>query len=400
MAIFKLEDFSVGVASSHLTGNSVAIGRAFKAGADFVSVKTTNGHSTRGPNATCDPHCREPEDRRIASIQPASAVNCETSYGYDFETYLEFLIEALKLDRPLLISVGYEVKEIKRTIKEIKEVVHDHPDCPVAFELSLHHANDKSIVIDRIKAAVRAAKPYPVYVKISYYGGDYLNIAKLAVENGAEGIVGINSLGPFLDIHGILAPSQSGWLSGQQIANTSLEIVRQVVDTVCGPNAKPYIAVGGIDAGNIWRYFQVGANAVASCTYLMNVGIERGLKKLKAALQIALRENKNPSVADLRKNIPGQVVDLVKEQIRLGRVVPVLASYTGSVDRIGKSAHVEVDDKECTACGVCVDACPEGAISINRDQVKAIVAQIDQKLCEACGGCLVACARGAINWKE
>lgn len=399
MAIFQLEDFSIGVASGPQTGNAQAIGRAFKAGADVVSVKTTNGHATREPDATCALHCREPEDRRIAPIKFASAVNCETSFGYDFETYLRLLIEALQNNRPLLISVGYEVDEIKRTISEIKEVVRDHPECPVAFELSLHHAQDQSVVVNRIKAAVAAADPYPLYVKISYYGGDYLKIARLAVENGAQGIIGINSLGPFEDINNILAPGQSGWLSGQLIAETSLEIARLVVETVCGPQGLPYIAVGGVDAGNIWKYFQVGANAVAVCTYLMNVGIERGLAKLKAALKIALRENGNPSVADLRRNIPGQVVNLAEEQKRLIRVVPEFASKTASVDHIDGSAHVEVDDGKCTACGVCVDACPEGAISIQRNPAE-VRAQINQDVCETCGCCLVACARNAINWRD
>ncbi len=401
MRNFDLPDFSIGVASSHLTGNSEAIGREFKAGADFVSLKTTNGQSTRGQHATCDPHCREPEDRRIAPIPPFSAVNCETSFGYDFETYLKLLTEALQNNRPLLISVGYEVDEIKRTIHEIKEVVKDHPECPVAFELSLHHAQDKSVVVNRIKAAVETAKPYPLYVKISYYGGDYLNIARLAVENGAAGIIGINSLGPFEDINNILAPGQSGWLSGQEIANTSLEIARQVVDSVCGPANKHYIAVGGVDAGNIWRYFQVGANAVAVCTYLMNLGIECGLKKLKQALRIALEENGNPTVANLRKNISKEpVADLAEEQERLHRVIPPLASNTASVDHLDSPAHVEVNSEKCTACGVCVDACPEGAISIQRDAAEPIAAQISEEICEACGSCLVACARNAIDWKD
>ncbi|MCK4438302.1 4Fe-4S binding protein, partial [Candidatus Bathyarchaeota archaeon] len=50
---------------------------------------------------------------------------------------------------------------------------------------------------------------------------------------------------------------------------------------------------------------------------------------------------------------------------------------------------VKVTDT-CTGCGVCVDACPFGAIDMVND--KAVI----NEACRACGQCIDACPVGAI----
>jgi NAD-dependent dihydropyrimidine dehydrogenase PreA subunit len=58
---------------------------------------------------------------------------------------------------------------------------------------------------------------------------------------------------------------------------------------------------------------------------------------------------------------------------------------------------LDIDSILCTGCGVCVDACPTGAISLDRE---ASVATIDLALCNACLVCLGACPNGAIQQAE
>ena len=53
--------------------------------------------------------------------------------------------------------------------------------------------------------------------------------------------------------------------------------------------------------------------------------------------------------------------------------------------------YVYVDERRCTGCGDCVEACPAGAIELLEG-----VAQIDGELCCACEACLDACPVGAI----
>ena len=54
------------------------------------------------------------------------------------------------------------------------------------------------------------------------------------------------------------------------------------------------------------------------------------------------------------------------------------------------------DRKVCVACGVCMKACPKGAISI----YKGCFAQVDAEKCVGCGLCSKACPAGCISIKE
>jgi len=50
-----------------------------------------------------------------------------------------------------------------------------------------------------------------------------------------------------------------------------------------------------------------------------------------------------------------------------------------------------VDKEECVGCGVCVNICPVGAVSLVSGK-----AEIDGTLCIKCGRCIQVCPHGAI----
>ena len=54
------------------------------------------------------------------------------------------------------------------------------------------------------------------------------------------------------------------------------------------------------------------------------------------------------------------------------------------------------DKNICVACGVCMKACPRGAISI----FKGCYAQVEEARCVVCGLCAKACPAGCIEMKE
>ncbi len=52
---------------------------------------------------------------------------------------------------------------------------------------------------------------------------------------------------------------------------------------------------------------------------------------------------------------------------------------------------IYVDEERCTGCGLCVEACPTGAMRLVDG-----VAQVEQSLCRECQVCLSACPNGAV----
>jgi len=53
-----------------------------------------------------------------------------------------------------------------------------------------------------------------------------------------------------------------------------------------------------------------------------------------------------------------------------------------------------IDESKCTACGVCANVCPQGAIVINNSAV------VNTALCTGCGICVGACPNSAISLVE
>ena len=73
----------------------------------------------------------------------------------------------------------------------------------------------------------------------------------------------------------------------------------------------------------------------------------------------------------------------------------------GCASRRGKlmmhsCVHPWIDSKRCKGCGLCVENCPEAAISLDT------TAFIDQSLCIGCGECLTVCPHFAVSfsWKQ
>ncbi len=71
----------------------------------------------------------------------------------------------------------------------------------------------------------------------------------------------------------------------------------------------------------------------------------------------------------------------------------------GCASRAGKleqhsDVHPWVDIKKCTGCGVCVEYCPEQAITIEDEK-----AAIEDEKCIGCGECLVVCTVDAVKFR-
>lgn len=66
-----------------------------------------------------------------------------------------------------------------------------------------------------------------------------------------------------------------------------------------------------------------------------------------------------------------------------------------SENPIVASDKARVNAEKCTGCGLCVEACPYGAIRLEDG-----VARVAEIMCEGCGTCALACPLGAITIEQ
>jgi Pyruvate/2-oxoacid:ferredoxin oxidoreductase delta subunit len=70
-----------------------------------------------------------------------------------------------------------------------------------------------------------------------------------------------------------------------------------------------------------------------------------------------------------------------------------MQGWRNGVPMLASSGYVGVVEQErCVGCGICVEACPFGAIA-ERDGVAAV----DREACMGCGVCVSHCAQEALS---
>ena len=79
---------------------------------------------------------------------------------------------------------------------------------------------------------------------------------------------------------------------------------------------------------------------------------------------------------------------------RILRQIDELARKSEQEPQKFRNLKAFIDKSSCTACGVCANVCPQGAILINN------VAKVNRALCTGCGVCIGACPNSAISLIE
>lgn len=69
---------------------------------------------------------------------------------------------------------------------------------------------------------------------------------------------------------------------------------------------------------------------------------------------------------------------------------PLRCAWCHNPESQSYAPELLVDSSRCTGCGMCIEACPEGAIALGEDGR----ARLDRDRCRVCGECVDLCAQG------
>jgi dihydroorotate dehydrogenase (fumarate) len=292
-------------------------------------------------------------------------MNSELWSEYPKEMWIDRFLPEFKAKndgRPLIVSVGY-TKEDMEVLIPLLDPFAD------AFEVSTHYVGTDLSVVAATVAAIRRHTQKPIYMKISPHIPHPELFAKTIKENGANGVVAVNSLGPTMKIdiasRSVKYANDKGfvWTSGPVIKNLALATVYTI------KTAEPsltVIGVGGIaSAEDVVEFLLAGASAVQ----MLSAALIRGKQlyaKIIADLPMVLEKYGFKSIQDV---IDTQLHNPVKYEAELPKLIP----------------------EKCTRCLLCVKVCPYFAIEM-KDQIT-----FDPEKCFRCGLCVSKCPTKAIT---
>lgn len=294
-----------------------------------------------------------------------SIMNAELWSEFSMEYWLENILPNLRRDLklPLILSVGYTKEDMEVLIPVLDEYCD-------AFEVSTHYVGkDLSLIGETVKT-ITSLTDKPVFMKISPHIPDPVAFAKVVQQNGAKGIVAINSLGPTMKLDAakrkVLVGNESGevWTSGPVIKPVALAIVNKIKTAM--PDFT-VIGAGGVEnALDVVEFLLAGADAVQMLSAAMLKGkdlYERILRDLPGVLA-------KLNFASVREVIE---TPLQKGDVKYLPTFPVIdnekCTLCGICEKVcpyfalRMTDHVEVDKNECFGCGLCESKCPVRAMS-------------------------------------
>ena len=292
-------------------------------------------------------------------------MNTELWSELSSEEWLINILPRLKRDLriPLIISVGYSREDMQALIPKLDPYAD-------AFEISTHYVGKDLSVIAETISAIRANTKKPFFMKISPHITDPAGFARVVRDNGGNGIVAINSLGPTMTIditkRSVRLGNSSGqaWSSGPVIKPLALAIVNLIKEAV--PELT-VIGTGGVKtADDVIEFLLAGADAV---------------QMLSSALLYG-KDYYQRLVTDL----PGAL-----EKYGFSSVKQVIDTPLQKKEQQFLPNRPRVDTEKCNGCRLCEKICPYFAISYHEQVI------INPDKCFGCGLCESRCPTRAIS---
>ena len=231
--------------------------------------------------------------------------------------------------------------------------------------------------------AARRGCTIPLLAKLTPNVADMCPFARVAMENGADGIAAINTIKSLMDLNldtyasepSVRGLSGVGGYSGRAVKPIALRFIWEMASD-SELNKIPISGMGGIET---WRdaveFLLLGANHVQITTAVMQYG-SRIIDDLKDGLIWYMREKAITHLYDLQ----GLGVNNVTKLDVLSRRSKLLPRF---------------DRKKCLGCGRCYISCRDGGHEALR-MVKGKPV-MDPRICVGCHLCVLVCPIKAIS---
>ncbi len=242
-------------------------------------------------------------------------------------------------------------------------------------------------LVEEVTKAAKRETDLPVLVKLTPNVTDIVQIARAAINGGADGISAINTVESLIGIDVETAtpyPMAYGASTGQE---------RSTYGGFCGPAVRPIglrvvssiaraipdVEISGIGGIEDWHsaaeYLMAGAKTLQVCTAIMWNGF--GIIKEMISKLEEFMVRKGYKTLD---SVVGKALPKLTSWEALRKLPPLVATVT---DR-------------CTGCKKCVTACADGGyLAI---QMRESVAVVNPEKCDGCGLCSVVCPANAVEF--
>lgn len=243
-------------------------------------------------------------------------------------------------------------------------------------------AADRELMRTTTQTILRARKKNtPVIVKMTPNVTDLVDVARGAVEGGADALCCIDTVRSFIGIDletgypklNVNGLSTWGGLSGPAVKPIALGCVSKLTKELDIPVA----GVGGVSN---WQdaaeFLLLGARNVQVCTAISRYGFGMVQSMQKGLLRYM--EQKGFTSLDAM----------------VGKSLPYLVDHS-ELSR-DNHLHCSIDETACLKCGSCATACQDAGFGALHHE-KGSVPTLDKAVCRGCGVCQSVCPRDCIT---